>query len=282
MANWHRDAARRKAREKLQRAQERRDAERWAKFWAAGAERKTQLELAFKKSGCETWEEFDELQMDERERAELEQAESERIQRDYCAGFVAQPTGLPNAQELANALTSVHAGGWPVRLPALLTESGRTDDRDEAVRLCKTRLGWDLTEALRQLHWYRRRVRGVFEWVPPEREGGEMSTSTEAMKELRAAGLAAGLCQSCGQRPPRDGRKACEQCLADQVKRARARRAQQWPMCSRCGKRPALMKDVTVAGHTRPRLKRYQCIQCHADQGRTVRPADFLTPGKTL
>ena len=109
-----------------------------------------------------------------------------------------------------------------------------------------------------------------------------MSTSTEAMKVLREQRLAAGLCQSCGQRPPRDGRKACEQCLADQAKRARARRAQQWPMCSRCGKRPALMKDITVAGHTRRRLKRYQCIQCHADQGRTVRPADFLTPGKTL
>ena len=171
--NWRRDAARRKAREKLQRAQERRAAERWAKFWAAAAERKTQLELAFKKSGCETWEEFDELQMDERERVELERAESEQRQRDYCAGFVAKPTGLPNAPELANALTSVHAGGRPVRLPALLIESRRTDDRAEAVRLCKTRLGWDLAEALRELHWYKRRVHGVFEWVPPEREGGE-------------------------------------------------------------------------------------------------------------
>ena len=54
-----------------------------------------------------------------------------------------------------------------------------------------------------------------------------MTTSTEAMRELRLQRLAAGLCQSCGDRPPLDGRKACEQCLADQAKRARARRAQQ-------------------------------------------------------
>ena len=173
MANWHRDVARRKAREKLQRAQERRDAERWAKFWAAGDERTAKLDLAFKKSGCETWEEFNELQMDESERAELEQAEREQRQRDYCAGFVAKPAGLPNAQELANALTSIHAGGRPVRLPALLIESGRTDDRAEAVRLCKTQLGRDLTEALRQLHWRRRRAGGVAQWIPPERRGGE-------------------------------------------------------------------------------------------------------------
>ena len=281
--NWRRDAARRKAREKLQRAQERRAAERWAKFWAAAAERKTQLELAFKKSGCETWEEFDELQMDERERVELERAEREQRQRDYCAGFVAKPTGLPNAQELANALTSVHAGGRPVRLPALLIESGRTDDRDGSRPAVQDAAGVGPGgSASTTLHWYRRRVGAAYSSGFHQSARGRMSTSMEAMKVLREQRLAAGLCQSCGQRPPLDGRKACEQCLADQAKRARARRALQWPMCSRCGKRPALMKDVTIAGHTRRRLKRYQCIQCHADQGRTVRPADFLTPGKTV
>ena len=171
--NWRRDAARRKAREKLQRAQERRDAERWEKMLKALRLKNERQERAFKKSGCETMEEFLELQQVEQEARKLEQADRERIQRDYCAGFVAKPTGLPNAQELANALTSVHAGGRPVRLPALLIESGRTDDHTEAVRLCKTQLGRDLTEALRQLHWQRRPARGVFEWVPPERKGGE-------------------------------------------------------------------------------------------------------------
>ena len=171
--NWRRDAARRKAREKLQRAEEQRAADRWAKRQAAFRRWQAQQERAFKKSGCETMEEFLELQRAEREARELEQAEREQRQRDYCAGFVAKPTGLPNAQELANALTSVHAGGRPVRLPALLIESGRTDDRDEAVWLCKTQLGRDLADCLRQLHWRRRRVRGVFEWIPPERKGGE-------------------------------------------------------------------------------------------------------------
>ena len=173
MANWHRDVARRKAREKLQRAQERRDAERWEKMIKGLRLKDERQERAFKKSGCETMEEFLELQRAEREARELEQAEREQRQRDYCAGFVETPAGLPNAQELANALTSIHAGGRPVRLPALLIESGRTDDRAEAVRLCKTQLGRDLAEALRELHWYRRRVRGIFEWVPPERKGGE-------------------------------------------------------------------------------------------------------------
>ena len=130
MANWHRDVARRKAREKLQRAQERRDAERWEKMLKGLRLKDERQERAFKKSGCETMEEFLELQRAEGEARELERAESEQRQRDYCAGFVAKPTGLPNAQELANALTSIHAGGRPVRLPALLIESGRTDDHD--------------------------------------------------------------------------------------------------------------------------------------------------------
>ena len=107
-----------------------------------------------------------------------------------------------------------------------------------------------------------------------------MTTSTDAMRELRLQRLAAGLCQSCGDRPPQDGRKACEQYLADQAKRARARRATKWPVCSICGKKPALVKDVTVAGHTRRRLKTYPCVQCHAVRGVTVSRADYLTPGK--
>ena len=86
-----------------------------------------------------------------------------------------------------------------------------------------------------------------------------MTTSTEAMRELRLQRLAAGLCQSCGVRPPRDGRKACEQCLADQAKRARARRERQWPVCPTCKKNPALVKNVTIAGHTRRRLKVFSC-----------------------
>ena len=94
-----------------------------------------------------------------------------------------------------------------------------------------------------------------------------MTTSTEAMRGLREQRLAAGLCQSCGDRPPLDGRKACEQCLADQAKRARARRARKWPVCPECGKKPALVKDVTIAGHTRRRLKIYSCVQCHAASG---------------
>ena len=107
-----------------------------------------------------------------------------------------------------------------------------------------------------------------------------MTTSTEAMRGLREQRLAAGLCQSCGDRPPLDGRKACEQCRADQAKRARARRANKWPVCPECGKKPALVRDVTVAGHTRHRLKTYQCAQCHRDRGLTVRLADYLTPGE--
>ena len=108
-----------------------------------------------------------------------------------------------------------------------------------------------------------------------------MTTSTEAMRELRLQRLAAGLCQSCGDRPPQDGRKACEQCLADQAKRARARRANKWPVCSVCGKKPALVKDVTIAGHTRRRLKIYSCVQCHTARGKTVSRSDYLTPGQT-
>ena len=160
--NWRKSATLRKEQDKLQRAQERKRAKRLAKLIADADRRGRQRDLAFKKSGCETWEEFE----------ALEAAESEQRQRDYCAGFVEKPTGLPNAQELANALTSVHAGGRPVRLPALLIESGRTDDRTEAVWLCKTQLGQDLADCLRELHWRRRRVGGVFEWVPPERKGG--------------------------------------------------------------------------------------------------------------
>ena len=62
MANWHRDVARRKAREKLQRAQERRDAERWEKMLKGLRLKDERQERAFKKSGCETMEEFLELQ----------------------------------------------------------------------------------------------------------------------------------------------------------------------------------------------------------------------------
>ena len=168
-----RSIARRKAREQVQRAQEKRDAMRVAKLLNELRRTQAKWQRDFKASGCETEEEFRELQQVDQEARELEQADRERIQRDYCAGFVTKPAGLPDAQELANALTSVHAGGRPVRLPALLIESGRTDDRAEAVRLCKTQLGRDLTEALRHLHWRRRPARGVFEWVPPERKGGE-------------------------------------------------------------------------------------------------------------
>ena len=107
-----------------------------------------------------------------------------------------------------------------------------------------------------------------------------MTTSTDAMRELRLQRLAAGLCQSCGDRPPQDGRKACEQCLADQAKRARARRANKWPVCPECGKKRALVKDVTIAGHTRRRLKTYPCVQCHTARGITVSRADYLTPGE--
>ena len=108
-----------------------------------------------------------------------------------------------------------------------------------------------------------------------------MSKSTEAMRELRLKRLAAGLCQSCGQQPPQDGRKACAQCLADQAKRAQARRSRHWPMCARCKKRPALVKNVTVVENTRRRLMRYPCVQCHRDQGVTVNLSDYLTRGST-
>ena len=157
---------------KQKRLDERRQARRAARLLIAGALREHNEAAAFKKSGCETWEEFEELQQGKREARKIEREAREQIQRDYCAGFVVQPTGLPNAQELANALTSVHAGGRAVRLPDLLVEAGRTDDRDEAVRLCKTRLGRDLAEALRQCSWRWRRAGGREEWVPPERKGG--------------------------------------------------------------------------------------------------------------
>ena len=73
-----------------------------------------------------------------------------------------------------------------------------------------------------------------------------------------------------------------KQYLADQAKRARVFVAlDKWPVvCEICGKKPALVKDVTVAGHTRRRLKVYSCVQCHAARGITVSLADYLTAGQ--
>ena len=106
-----------------------------------------------------------------------------------------------------------------------------------------------------------------------------MTTSTEAMRELRLQRLAAGLCQSCGERPPEPHRKACQPCLEDQAKRAQARRERLWPRCKVCNKKPALVKDVTIAGHTRRRLKVLPRRACYKSNGkRQPGGTGYLTP----
>ena len=116
MMNWRRDEARRKAREKLQRAEERRAADRWAKIQAATRRLLAQQEQAFKASGCETREEFEELLLAKNESRAQEQAERDERQRAYVEPFVELEHGMPDALDVAFAMSQRHAGGAAVSL----------------------------------------------------------------------------------------------------------------------------------------------------------------------
>ena len=70
-------------------------------------------------------------------------------QRSYVAPFVELEQGLPDALDVAFALSQRHAGVRPVSQAALLVESGLADDESEAARLCKSRKGKDLVASLR-------------------------------------------------------------------------------------------------------------------------------------
>ena len=173
MTSYSRSAALRKAREKQQRRDERIAAEKQVKQGAAIRRALAEQARAFAASGCETQEEFTELKRAENEQLERAKSEREERQRSYVAPFVELEQGLPDALDVAFALSQRHAGRRPVSQAALLVESGLADDESEAARLCKSRKGKDLVACLRQLHWRRRRMGHGYEWVPPKRKERE-------------------------------------------------------------------------------------------------------------
>ena len=173
MSNWRRDEARRKAGEKLQRAEERRAADRWAKRQAAIRRWQAQQEQAFKASGCETREEFDELQRAKNASRAEAQAERDERQRAYVEPFVELEHGIPDAMAVAFALSQRHAGGAAVSLADLLVEAGLADESNAARRSKSPHVGVALAGHLRELHWRKRRMAYGMEWVPPGRKEWE-------------------------------------------------------------------------------------------------------------
>ena len=173
MANWRRDEARRKATEKLQGAEERRAADRWAKRQAALRRWLAQQEQAFKASGCETREEFDELQRAKNAIRAQEQAERDERQRALVEPFVELEHGMPDAMAVAFALSQRHAGGAAVSLADLLVEAGLADESNAARRSKSPHVGVALAGHLRELHWRKRRMAYGMEWVPPGRKERE-------------------------------------------------------------------------------------------------------------
>ena len=173
MSNWRRDEARRKAGEKLQRTEERRSADRWAKRQAAIRRWLAQQEQAFKASGCETREEFDELQRAKHASLAQEQAERDERQRAYVEPFVDLEHGMPDALDVAFALSQRHAGGAAVSLADLLVEAGLADESNAAGRSKSPHVGVALAGHLRELHWRKRRMGYGMEWVPPGRKKRE-------------------------------------------------------------------------------------------------------------
>ena len=173
MANWRRDEARRKAEEKLQRTEERRRADLWAKRQAAIRWWLAQQEQAFKASGCETQEEFDELQRAKNAIRAQEQAERDERQRALVEPFVELEHGMPDAMDVAFALSQRHAGGAAVSLADLLVEAGLADESNAAGRSKSPHVGVALAGHLRELHWRKRRMGYGVEWVPPGRKERE-------------------------------------------------------------------------------------------------------------
>ena len=173
MSNWRRDEARRKAGEKLQRTEEQRAADRWAKRQAAFRRWQAQQEQAFKASGCETREEFDELQRAKNAIRAQEQAERDKRQRALVEPFVELEHGMPDALDVAFALSQRHAGGAAVSLADLLVEAGLADASNAAGRSQSPHVGVALAGHLRELHWRKRRMAYGMEWVPPGRKERE-------------------------------------------------------------------------------------------------------------
>ena len=122
-----------------------------------------QIRLArrFRESGLSRVE-FDaqELAKRERQHAERDQRETERQQRlrDLGVAVEIQRDGTADPRDVADALSLRHRDGKPVKLAALLVESGLAD-ADDAARVCKSSAGKDLAAALRERWWRQRNMR---------------------------------------------------------------------------------------------------------------------------
>ena len=117
------------------------------------------LELRFRESGLSR-EEYDaqELAKLERQQAERGQRETERERReterqqrlrDLGVAIEIQRDGAPDPRDVADALTLRHRDGKPVKLAALLVESGLADI-DDAASASKGAEGKGLVAALRE------------------------------------------------------------------------------------------------------------------------------------
>ena len=147
-----------------------------------------QIRLArrFRESGLSRVE-FDAQELAKRERqhaerdqreSESERRETERQQRlrDLGAAVEIQRGGAPDVRDVAHALTLRHRDGKPVKLAALLVESGLAD-ADDAARVCKSSVGKALAAALRERWWRQRNMRTGPEWLPPLRDRSAPTTT---------------------------------------------------------------------------------------------------------
>ena len=134
------------------------------------------LDRRFRESG-DSRDEFDaqELAKPERQRAEREQRETEHERReterqqrlrDLSVAVEIQRDGTPDPRDVAHALTLRHRDGKPVKLAALLVESGLADI-DDAASASKGAEGKGLVAALRERWWGERTVGRGQEWLPP-------------------------------------------------------------------------------------------------------------------
>ena len=174
MANWRRDEARRKAGEKLQRTEERRSRgplgeEASRDFGGGWRSRNRHSRRAAARRGKSSTS----CNAPSTRSLAQEQAERDERQRAYVEPFVDLEHGMPDALDVAFALSQRHAGGAAVSLADLLVEAGLADESNAAGRSKSPHVGVALAGLLRELHWRKRRMAYGVEWVPPGRKERE-------------------------------------------------------------------------------------------------------------
>ena len=117
------------------------------------------LARRFRESGLSRVE-FDaqELAKRERQHARDQRETTPARLRDLGVAVEIQRDGTADPRDVADALSLRHRDGKPVKLAALLVESGLAD-ADDAARVCKSSAGKDLAAALRERWWRQRNMR---------------------------------------------------------------------------------------------------------------------------